>query len=113
MSLIGRVFALATVIVQKYGPAFPGFEIAGAELAAINERKRKPVGKNGAKLFHEIKRETGASRPVTVHHDRFKTSTILSGDIKENPCTHANGNAWFVPERNPKSDSCVSSPLKK
>ena len=64
--LPGGEHRLPAVIRQEHGAAVAGLEISCAELPAINEGKRQPIGQNGPQFLHQVKRQARAARPVAV-----------------------------------------------
>ena len=53
-------------IAHHHGPAVARFKIRSAQLAAVDQRQRQPVGKRWPEFLHQIKRQAWPPGPVPV-----------------------------------------------
>ncbi len=70
----------AAVVGEQHRAAIAGLEIARPQLVAVEQRKRKPVRKDGTQFLHQIEREAWPSRPVPMQEaDSGIEAHALSG----------------------------------
>ena len=56
----------AGVVFKQHGSVFFEIEIFAGDLLAIEEGERGAISKEGAEFFHQVERERGAPRTITM-----------------------------------------------